>query len=288
MDINQQLVSDLVRQQFPEFNELPIVPVNKQGWDNRTFRLGEAFSIRLPSNASYASAVHKEAKVLNALGKHLSVATPEIVALGKPSEAYPLPWSIRRWVPGATVEDTPTIDLPVFAKSLGQCLAELRAMPRENGPYAGRHSFYRGCHPSVYGDEIKESLRRLQGKVDADTCLAIWHRGTRTAWTKAPVWFHGDVATGNIIVDRDTVRAFIDFGLCGLGDPACDFVMAWTYFTGDNRKIFRSACSVDDDTWNRARAWALWKALVCLSGLSSPDTTGIQARALRELCNEDP
>jgi len=287
MEIDEHLVARLVHQQFPHLSRLPIAPVSKQGWDNRTFRLGDDLSVRLPSNPSYADAVRKEADALAVLGKDLSVEVPEVVSVGEPSEAFPLPWSIRRWVSGNTLENTIGIDRDSFAVSLGNALAELRTIPTSHGPYAGKHSFYRGCHPSVYGDEVQKSLEILEDMADTALCLDIWKRSVRSAWKGEPVWFHGDVAIGNIIVHNNAVKALIDFGTCGIGDPACDFVMAWTYFDVESRSVFRSACAIDEDTWQRARGWALWKALVCLSGLSSPDTDGVQARALQEICDEE-
>ncbi|WP_068409054.1 aminoglycoside phosphotransferase family protein [Labrenzia sp. OB1] len=287
MKIDEQLVANLVRHQCPHLSHLPIAPVKKQGWDNRTFRLGEDLSVRLPSNASYADAVEKEANALATLGKNLSVEVPEVVAVGEPSKIFPLPWSIRRWVKGDTLESSAGVDQTALAFSLGSTLAELRNIPTGNGPYAGKHSFYRGCHPSVYGHDVQKSLEILEGKVDASLCLEIWQRSVTSAWNDAPVWFHGDVAIGNIVVDKNTVKALIDFGTCGLGDPACDFVMAWTYFDVKSRRDFRSACAIDEDTWQRARGWALWKALACLSGLSSPDVDGVQSRALRNICDEE-
>ncbi|PVB61342.1 aminoglycoside phosphotransferase family protein [Labrenzia sp. 011] len=287
MKIDERLVARLIRRQFPHFSHLPIAPVSKQGWDNRTFRLGDRLSVRLPSHASYAEAVEKEANVLATLGKDLSVDVPEVVAIGAPSEEFPLPWSVRRWIKGDTLADTAGVDQRSLAISLGKCLAELRSIPSGNGPYAGRHSFYRGCHPSVYGDEVQKSLESLEGKVDASLCRAIWQRSVSSAWKGKPVWFHGDVAIGNILADNSTVTALIDFGTCGVGDPACDFVMAWTYFGVKDRRFFRSACAIDENTWQRARGWALWKALACLSGLSGPDLDGIQVRTLQTLCEEE-
>ncbi|WP_157139797.1 aminoglycoside phosphotransferase family protein [Roseibium aggregatum] len=286
MEIDENTVAKLLHQQFPHLSHLPIEPVRKQGWDNVTFRLGEALSVRLPSNASYAVAVRKEAEALAVLGDHLSAEVPSVVAVGAPSDAFPLPWSIRRWIVGETLESAEDVDQEAFATSLGRVLCELRAIEAGNGPLAGRHSFYRGCHPSVYGDEVQQSLDILEGKVDKARCLDIWQQGMTSAWTDRPVWFHGDVAVGNVIVADNSVKALIDFGCCGIGDPACDFVMAWTYFGDEGRKAFRDACATDKQTWQRARAWALWKALVCLSGLSSPDTDGTQARALQAICND--
>ena len=59
--------------------------------------------------------------------------------------------------------------------------------------------------------------------------------------------------------------AVIDFGNCAVGDPACDLVMACTYFDDNAREKFRSNLNLDNDTWVRARAWALWKALFRMS-----------------------
>jgi aminoglycoside phosphotransferase (APT) family kinase protein len=73
--------------------------------------------------------------------------------------------------------------------------------------------------------------------------------------------------------------AVIDFGRCGVGDPACDLVIAWTQSSGDERTIFQETVDLDDDTRRRARGWALWKALD--DRLSSPDPEGLQAEVLR-------
>ena len=48
----------------------------------------------------------------------------------------------------------------------------------------------------------------------------------------------------------------------GIGDPACDLAIAWTFFTGESRKVFRDSVPVDTAVWERGRGWALWKALV--------------------------
>ena len=58
----------------------------------------------------------------------------------------------------------------------------------------------------------------------------------------------------------------IDFGTLGVGDPSCDAVMAWTFFDKSSRKIFKNALNMDEETWNRARGWALWKALITYDG----------------------
>lgn len=89
----------------------------------------------------------------------------------------------------------------------------------------------------------------------------MWNLALESKWSKDPVWVHGDIAPGNILVKEGKLNAIIDFGVLGIGDPACDAAMAWTFFDDNSRKIFKNALNMDEETWNRARGWALWKAL---------------------------
>ncbi|MFJ6548425.1 aminoglycoside phosphotransferase family protein [Microbacterium sp. NPDC091676] len=268
--IDARVVAELVEEQFPRWAHLPVRAVARQGWDNRTFRLGDELSVRLPVAEPYAAAVQKESRALEFLDGRLPVAVPSVVALGEPGRGYPLPWSIRRWLDGDTVDHATGIDRVRLAADLGGLLRVLRSLPVHAGRAAGRHSFFRGAHPSVYGDDVHTALERLDGTVDAERCRSVWVAATSSAWESAPVWFHGDVAVGNLLVSNGRLSAMIDFGTCGVGDPACDLVMAWTSFEGDAREAFRDAVDLDAATWRRARGWALWKALVTLSGESGP------------------
>jgi aminoglycoside phosphotransferase (APT) family kinase protein len=286
LHIDTAFAQSLIAQQFPHYVDLPITAVPQQGWDNRSFRLGSNLTLRLPANPAYAAAVEKESRALAALAPHLPLALPEVVALGNPTEAYPMPWSIRRWITGETLDQSPAPDRTALAKSLATTLNALRAAPPLPEFTAGKHSFFRGCHPSVYGDEVITCLNTLGAKIDAPRCLQIWQDGMSSAWTAAPVWVHGDIAAGNLLLQDGQLTALIDFGTCGIGDPACDLTIAWTYFSPAERAIFRQTLGLDPATWARARAWALWKALVTLAGLSSPDQNGTQSRALTALLDE--
>jgi aminoglycoside phosphotransferase (APT) family kinase protein len=48
----------------------------------------------------------------------------------------------------------------------------------------------------------------------------------------------------------------------GVGDPACDLMIAWGLFSGESRQAFRSALEVDDATWTRGRGQALSQAVI--------------------------
>ncbi|MDQ4024899.1 MAG: phosphotransferase, partial [Actinomycetota bacterium] len=95
------------------------------------------------------------------------------------------------------------------------------------------------------------------------------------------VWFHGDFAPNNLLVDAGHLAGVLDFGLSGVGDPACDLVIAWTYLDREAREVFRGAVGLDQDTWHRAAGWALWKAAITLADpVSGADARREQSRTL--------
>ena len=77
--------------------------------------------------------------------------------------------------------------------------------------------------------------------------------------------FHGDAQPGNLLLDSDgRLSAVIDFGTSGIGDPACDTTIAWTFLSGDSQRLFKELLPVDEATWTRGRGWAIWKAMIVL------------------------
>lgn len=279
--IDEALVRRLVADQFPEWAGLPVRSVPRQGWDNRTFRLGDQLTVRLPSAAGYVAAVAKEDRWLPELAPLLPVPIPTPVAVGEPAHGYPFPWSVRRWLDGRPLDATAPASRSALAAAIGDFLVALRGVRLPGapvGPLAGAHSFFRGCHPGAYADEVQRALETLGSRVDSAACWRIWREGMVTVWTDDPVWFHGDVAVGNILLDEaGALGAMIDFGTCGVGDPACDLQIAWTYFDGPDRRVLREHAALDDDCWRRARAWALWKELITVDpvALDRPDGTPV-------------
>jgi stearoyl-CoA desaturase (Delta-9 desaturase) len=94
----------LVAAQFPQWADLPVVPVALNGWDNTTFRLGDELCVRLPSADAYVAQVEKEHRWLPVLARQLPLPIPEPVAVGRPGGGFPRPWSLRQsgvslWLP---------------------------------------------------------------------------------------------------------------------------------------------------------------------------------------------
>src|SRR5919197_997907 len=100
MVIDAALARRLVDAQFPQWADLAIEPVAVDGWDNRTFRLGDELTVRLPSGDWYALQVDKEQRWLPELAAQLPLPIPTPVAQGTPEFGYPYPWSVYRWLDG--------------------------------------------------------------------------------------------------------------------------------------------------------------------------------------------
>lgn len=269
MAIDAGRVARLISAQFPQWAHLPIRPIEPGGWDNRSFRLGDTMTVRLPSAAAYAPQVEKEQHWLPKIAPHLPVEIPVPLAQGRPGDDFPLSWSIYRWIDGDTAKAGHVEDVTGFARHVGRFLTALRAVDARQGPCPGAHNFFRGGPLDVYDEETRRALATLGERIDSKTATALWQRALASRWEAPPVWFHGDVAWGNLIVRDGRLAAVIDFGTCGVGDPACDLAIAWTMFSGENREAFRSAVSLDAETWARGRAWTLWKALITVSGIDA-------------------
>ena len=264
-EINVSLVRRLVAAQFPQWANLPIRPVEFDGWDNRTFHLGEEMSVRLPSAQGYAAQVEKEHRWLSRLAPLLPLPIPVPLAMGYPADGYSWHWSVYRWLDGEVATIERIADLRQFATTLAQFLTALQAIDPTGGPPPGPHNFYRGAPLTVYDSETRQAIAALGGEIDADAATAVWEAALDATWHGPPVWLHGDVAVGNLLVKAGRLSAVIDFGCSAVGDPACDLVIAWTLLSGESREAFRAGVPGDDAAWARGRGWALWKALITLA-----------------------
>jgi aminoglycoside phosphotransferase (APT) family kinase protein len=289
-NITPALVGKLIAEQFPEFAHLNIQPVKIQGHDNRTFRLGPDMLVRMPTEESYALKVPKEQTLLPQLKPHLSVPIPIPLKMGNPSKDFPFPFSIYKWLEGESANSLDLNDhnLEAIALELAKFLKELQSIESLEGPEPGLHNWYRGAHISVYDEGSRTQIAQLDGIIDSNKALKLWDAACQTKWSNDSVWIHGDFATGNILMQNGKLSGIIDFGGLGIGDPACDLVIAWTFLKGKSREIFIKEMSLDADTWLRAKAWALWKATyeVCNSQDKTNSYALKQGQVIRELLKE--
>jgi len=224
--------------------------------------------------------VEKEQRWLPRLAPLLPLSIPVPLGMGRPTGFYPWPWSVYGWIDGETATVERIADFDAFASALAGFLLALQNIDASDGPAAGPHNFFRGGSVATYDGETRQALAALDGRIDTRMAAEVWERALSSTWQKAPVWVHGDVASGNLLVKDGRLSAVIDFGSSGVGDPACDMSIAWTFLDAGSREVFRKALVVDDETWARGRGWTLWKALITLAGQGEASPLGAWARGV--------
>ena len=261
--VDTETVQRLVSDQFPQWSQLDIEPVRNPGWDNFTFHLGEDFLVRLPSAAEYALAVEKEQRWLPRLAPHLPVPIPSVRGTGVAGQGYPFGWSVYEWLDGSTATQADLADRARFAGQVADFIESLRNIDPTDGPQPGIHNWYRGATLLTYDATARRAMDALTGHIDVDRAAAVWAAALAATWDGTDVWFHGDLAQGNLLLRDGQLGAVIDFGTCGVGDPSCDLAIAWTLLDESGRELLRDRLQIDDAAWARGRGWALWKTLSC-------------------------
>ncbi len=265
LDIDEPLVRRLLAGQFPRWAELPLREMPRAGTDNALFRLGEDMLIRLPRIDWAAGQAEREARWLPELAGKLPLAIPAPIATGTAAEGYPWGWSIVPWLPGDTPTRENISDLDEAARSLGAFIAAMGRVDASDGPPAGKQNFGRGL-PLEHRDEaVRERVPEWEDDFAPAAMLAVWERALAApVWRGPPVWLHGDLHPGNMLVHEGRLSAIIDWGALGVGDPAVELMPAWNLFDARSRQVFRDAVGADDAMWDRGRGWALSMGVMAL------------------------
>ncbi|WP_241483064.1 aminoglycoside phosphotransferase family protein [Nocardiopsis halophila] len=288
--IDAGLAHRLIEEQFPQWAHLPVVPVPVSGMDNATFRLGEDMSVRMPRFDRWAEQVEREHRWLPFLAPRLPMPVSLPIAKGAPGAGYPFAWSVYRWLEGEAVHGGALADPRRAALDLAGFVTALQKADASGAPGPRAGNAFRGV---PMGDErdsiavearVRPKIAALEGMVDTDRVTAVWEAALAApAWDGPPVWFHGDLAAGNLLAVDGNLSAVIDFGTMGVGDPAVDLLPAWKFLPPEARGVFREALGVDEATWARGRGWGL------ASSLPVPDDPYFRGRpdrmedALRQL-----
>ena len=279
--VETEVVRRLVADQLPQLASLPVRPVASTGTVNAVFRLGEALCVRLPRVPAWAVSLDREREWLPRLGAAgLPLEIPVPVHHGRPGAGYPLPWMVLEWIEGLPYADGLVDDECRAAQDLAGFVRALRGLDPSRAPLAGRR-------PLLELDgQTREAIRASADLLDAPACLAAWDRALRSpVWDRRPAWIHGDLLRPNLLVRDGRLRAVIDFGGVGAGDPATDVVPSWSVFDRAGRAAYRDALDVDDGTWERARGIALHQAALIVPYYrdTNPAFTAVALRTVREV-----
>jgi aminoglycoside phosphotransferase (APT) family kinase protein len=281
VDIDDKIVRRLLVTQFPHLAALPLQRANSTGTVNAIYRLGDDMYVRLPRVHHWAGGLLKELRWLPTLGPQLPLAVPEPVATGEPDSSYPFPWAVYRWLPGETYAIDQVRDEPKDGVELAQFVSSLRNIDPSGAPRSSRS---RPLH--LQDAETRIAIDASGDLVDPDATLAAWETSLQgPAWNGNPEWTHGDLIPPNVLVHNGRLRAVIDFGSVGAGDPAVDVIPAWSVFGAAGREAFRSALDVDEDTWIRGRGLALHQALLIIPYYreTNPDFVAMAVRTVEHV-----
>lgn len=288
--IDPGLVRRLLTAQFPQWAELPIEPVAAFGTDNATYRLGSDMIARLPRFSWWAGQVEREQRWLPYLAPHLPLAISTPLAMGEPAEGYPYQWSVYRWLEGENPSMATMADPAQTARTLAEFLTALHGIDPTGGPGPQQSNAFRGVPmgdpaTSVANDtRVRSMIAALDGLTDTDGLLAVWESALQApVWGHRPVWIHGDLGPGNLLAHNGRLTAVIDFGCLGVGDPACDLIVAWMFLSTSARAIFREALNVDNPTWARGRGWGLSMWMPEPEDFEDPVEAERQEKVLAEL-----
>ncbi|GAB7184404.1 aminoglycoside phosphotransferase family protein [Kitasatospora sp. Ki12] len=260
--IDAVLVRRMVDSQFPQWAGLPLALLDPAGSDHVIYRLGEELSVRLPRHSGAIGQARKESEWLPRLAPHLPLAVPVPVGLGEPDFGYPWPWAVSRWLDGEVATVEALADSSEAAVELAGFLEALQRFEPEGIPARGAREDLT-VRPLVARDRAtRAAIAEVDGVFDGAAMTELWDAAISTpGWDGPPLWFHGDFHTGNLLTVDGRLSAVIDFGGLGIGDPACDLMIAFTLMSAGSRAAFRTALGVDDATWTRGRGWALATAL---------------------------
>jgi aminoglycoside phosphotransferase (APT) family kinase protein len=273
--IDSSVVRGLLQEQHPDLVHLALVDAG-EGWDNRLFRLGDDLAVRLPRRTASAALIEHEQRWLPLLAPRLPLPIPVALRIGRPGCGFPWSWSVVPWFTGQSALLAPPEEPSATAVLLGRFLRALHQPAPGNAP----HNPLRGVPLAVRTERFQTDLQQVDGLVDRGAVLDLWERVVSTTpWSGPPLWIHGDLHPGNLLVHRGRLSAVIDFGDLASGDPAIDLSVIWTLLPPSERpRLLASARGpsnpIDDDTRTRARGWALALGLAYLANSAEGQAMG--------------
>ncbi|MCO4216356.1 MULTISPECIES: aminoglycoside phosphotransferase family protein [Bacillus] len=256
LKIEERLVRRLLVDQFPRWAELPLRKVEPVGTVNAVFRLGDEYSIRLARREGPTTPGGSEFLWLPKIAPLVPLEIPVPIAQGRPNNEYPWFWEIHSWLKGETVPIEALEEIQA-ARDLAEFVLALQQVDPTGGPLG------RGIPLAQRDKDFRYWLARFNGD---PAVSAVWESAlSAPPWNGPPVWHHGDLDVRNWLVRDKRISGVIDWGTMGIGDPACDVMVAWKLHSPEARDVFLDATRTDDATLARARGWVVSQAVAILA-----------------------
>jgi aminoglycoside 2''-phosphotransferase len=221
-----------IRHTFPDL-DISSVEYNDRGQNSDIVVINSQFIFRFPRYAHALQWLKTETAVLRSIQGHVALAVPVATFVKLDPEVVGEAFVSYRKIPGEplwretfhALSSERTVDL--LAEQLATFLSALHTIPHEQlAPCGLPRVDTREAWMDMYL-RIQEKLFRFM-RPDARE-WAVNHFETFLAAAGnlkyEPAFRHGDFGPTNILFDQKTQRitGILDFGSCGLGDPAVDF-----------------------------------------------------------------
>ncbi|MFY9782441.1 MAG: aminoglycoside phosphotransferase family protein [Acidimicrobiales bacterium] len=283
VSIDESLVRDLLRAQYPELAEMECYQV-AEGFDNALWRLGEELVVRVPRRAMAVALIENELRWLPEVARNVTLRTPLPLLRGVPSERFAWPWLIATWVDGVPGDE---ISLDTVTPPTSELAGFMRKLHTEAPPAAPKNP-YRGVALSERSAMFGTRVQGLDDVLDVATAKRLWSTCLDApVWDGAPRWLHGDLHPGNLLYGDRELVGVVDFGDLCAGDPATDLAGALMSLPFDALEEFFDAYGVTDSAmlW-RSIGWATLFG-VFMTSLGVSDRPSYLAVGQRTLYNAE-
>lgn len=245
----------------------------REGWDNVTFRVGDAHAVRLPRIHGAVELLRIEQRWLTVID--LPVDVPRVVFAGAACPEFPAPWSIVTWIEGSDAGSAP-LD-PSGLEDLGRALAALHVQAPADAPVCPWRA-------TSLTQRLGEFMARIETlSIDTERALDLYDQGARIQ-SPGNVWTHADLHALNLVVRDGRLAGIIDWGEMSRGDAMMDLGQAWVLAgASDFDAVLRGyGRTLSEQEWTLVHAHAVDTATRLVT--SASPVHGVHAqRALREL-----
>lgn len=233
--LDADIVRALISVQFPSL-AVETVAYLHEGWDNTAYLVNGRWIFRFPKRQSRKIWLESELQVLEWLsGQRLPVEVPAPVYVGEPSSLYPCGFMGYEKIDGIQGDqiDVSVVNRIESARRLGELLTIMHAFDAQEAESRGVLAFEwplrdelaetAAMYDSVY-PTLPEALKPLCRPYLEGSCeIPDVSRPRRCL-------VHGDLEDEHLLLgERGCVTGIIDWGDCGISDPATDFrgLYAW-------------------------------------------------------------
>lgn len=264
LPVTETLIRTLLADQTPQWAELPLHRINSSGTDNALFRLGDGLVLRIPRRATAALLISKELDWLpHLIGLPLEV--PKLRHRGHVNLGIDCEFGIFDWMEGDIAIPENIVNPDKAAVSLASFLKALHMISIDDAPFAGPINSHRGVPLVEMANHTLSAIEIVSDEIDALAAMELWKSAVSEKHMAPSVWLHGDLKADNLLTIGGKMSGVIDWGLSAVGDPAADYASAWSWVAPSARKTFRQVLALNDGDWLRAKAWALYGAVIALS-----------------------